>query len=103
MEPGAVSRPPLATRPPTQPTQMLTRTRASLDPDELDTGIASGFDVSTGSAAAPLDSRPPVTLERLTTPYLLSAYATRPRPTRKIRIQPPFSIFTATPHLRAGS
>src|SRR6516164_7238832 len=30
MEPGAVSRPPLATRPPTQPTQILTRTRTAL-------------------------------------------------------------------------
>src|SRR5215470_11418969 len=51
IESGAVSRPPLATRPPTQPTHTFTRTRISglssrLELEEDEAGISSGLEVS---------------------------------------------------------
>src|SRR5215470_3583548 len=53
MESGAVSRPPLATRPPAQPTQTFTRTRTTglssrleLEEEE-EAGRSSGLEVST--------------------------------------------------------
>src|SRR5437763_11212011 len=94
MDSVAVSSPPLATRPPTHPTQMLTRTRTSFFSGVPDGGRARGFDGSIGAAGV-LFEREPKTEPKSTTPYLWRLYPTRPRPMMKIRVQPPFSIFTA--------
>ena len=49
MEPGAVSSPPLATRPPTQPTQIFTRTRTCVA-FRWSPAAGSGLEVSTAAA-----------------------------------------------------
>src|SRR5579862_3735496 len=93
MEPGTVSSPPFATRPPTQPTQMLTRTRTTFV-SPLAGVVASGLVVSTlTSLLLPLFL--PNHLEKSIHPYLLAAYPIRPTPRRKMRILPPFSTFMA--------
>src|ERR1700756_2674791 len=70
MESGAVSRPPLATRPPTQPTHTFTRMRTSAFSSVLDeTGSSRGLEVSTLSPLDELLLLPPNLLLSMT-PYL---------------------------------
>jgi len=68
MDPDAVSRPPLATKPAAQPTQIFTRTRAVSQLASLVAATGNGFEVSTGSAGD-ASEREPSMLRKLTTPY----------------------------------
>src|SRR6516164_6945217 len=71
MESGAVSRPPLATRPPTQPTHTFTRIRTSaFSSVEDETGSSSGLVVSTLSPLDELLLPLPPNLLLSMTPYL---------------------------------
>src|SRR5262245_15741183 len=104
MDPDAVSSPPLATRPPTQPTQMFTRTRTSFDSLLEVAAAESGCVVSTLAEEPEEDDDEDLENSELrsTQPMYFRPKANRPSPTRKRMIQPPFSIFTAMARFRSA-
>src|ERR1700746_3594433 len=69
IESGCVSRPPFATRPPTHPTQTLTRTLTSASLLEEEAGIRRGLEASQASPLAVPPLLPGMHLFKATNPY----------------------------------